>query len=263
MLKRILQIFRSPKNPRLFAAQASDLQMSEAARKARIRPHCECLELSETHDGLKKIHELQFHAEVQDRQGDAWKLIESLVQEAIQKKSKEFAPGLVMPPELWSQIMTLPPSIAELKYVRKLYLYGSHLIRLPVEIGEMENLEELDIYTSYKLHWLPYEITRCRKLRRSRASTRALYGNYKYRPPFPHLINGPIEPGEGNCSVCDKSCSSVHRVWISLRVATDVFPLLVHACSEECIKQLPHPEQGYVDHPHMGGLEVAQPQRKY
>ena len=32
----------------------------------------------------------------------------------------------------------------------------------------MANLKELDIYTSYKLHWLPYEVTRCPKLKLSR-----------------------------------------------------------------------------------------------
>jgi hypothetical protein len=33
----------------------------------------------------------------------------------------------------------------------------------------------------------PYEITRCTKLDQSSVSTRALYGNYKFRPPFLRL----------------------------------------------------------------------------
>lgn len=42
-------------------------------------------------------------------------------------------------------------------------------------------------YTSYSLHWFPYELTRCMNLRDSTVSTRALYGNIKYRPAFPRL----------------------------------------------------------------------------
>lgn len=185
-----------------------------------------------------------------------------LIDTAISKKSEEFAPGLEMPSELWSQIVTLPPSISKLTSVRKLYLYGSHLVRIPPEIGDMVNLEELDIYTSYRLHWVPFEVTRCSRLNRSRVSTRALYGNYKNRPPFPALdvleskLNLP-----SLCSVCRKILrpEEVHQVWISLRVATDVLPLLVNACSDECIRRLPVPAYGYVDHPHKGGPGVPQP----
>ena len=71
--------------------------------------------------------------------------------------------------------------------VKHLVLYGSNLVRIPPEIGAMSSLEEFTPYTSYRLHWFPYEITRCRKLSRSTVSTRALFGNYKLRPPFPRL----------------------------------------------------------------------------
>src|SRR5262249_11692539 len=144
------------------------------------------------------------------------------------------------------------------------------------------SLVEFDPYTSYRLHWFPYEITRCKHLADSRVSTRALYGNYKYRPPFPRLQprttmpNGRVEP-EGlslkygsvssvrNCSVCDRPFEDKrqHRVWISLRVATDVLPLLVNACSQECISNLPTPPDGYVNRPHRGGLDVEQPPRRF
>lgn len=188
--------------------------------------------------------------------------MQDLIEKAASKKSKEFAPGLEMPLELWSQVVTLPASISKLTSVKKLYLYGSHLVRLPPEIGDMVNLQELDIYTSYRLHWVPYEVTRCRKLSRSRVSTRALYGNYKFRPPFPTLgqartrINLP-----GECSVCRRPLDpeAVRQVWISLLVATDVLPLLVNACSDECTKKLPIPAYGYVDHPHAGGMDLPQP----
>jgi len=157
-----------------------------------------------------------------------------------------------------------------MKSVKRLYLYGSHLVRVPPEIGEMDGLEELDIYTSYRLHWLPYEITRCQKLKRSRASTRAFYGNYKYRPPFPRLSSYPLtnsksaEAGEKKCSVCEsKFGGPANQAWISLKVATDVMPLLVNACSEACIQKLPLPAREYVDYPHKGGLDLLQPLDHY
>ncbi len=250
----------SQSNPKkTFSMQAADLQMWQTSRTSGVAPICKCLE---PQYGNKRFPQLKLHAEVQDTNNEGWKALECLISDAISKGAEVFAPGLEMPPELWCQIVTLPPSIARLTSVRKLYLYGSHLVRLPVELGDMVNLEELDLYTSYRLHWAPYEVTRCRKLTRSRVSTRALYGNYKYRPPFPKLgtddskMNLPAE-----CSVCRQPLrpEAVHQVWISLRVATDVLPLLVNACSDECIKQLPPPTSGYIDHPHAGGVGLAQP----
>jgi len=248
-------------NPRkTFAAQAADLQMWQTSRVLGIAPPaCKCLE---PQYGNRRFPQLKLHAEVQDTFSEAWQALESLVADAISKGVEVFAPGLEMPPELWCQIVTLPPSISRLTSVRKLYLYGSHLVRLPVEIGGMVNLEELDLYASYRLHWVPYEVTRCGKLKRSRVSTRALYGNYKYRPPFPKLgtddskANLPAE-----CSVGRQSLRPevVRPAWISLRVATDVLPLLVNACSDECINRLPPPNCGYIDHPHTGGVGLAQP----
>ena len=149
---------------------------------------------------------MRLHAEPQNTECEGWKLLQSLVATAARERREEFSPGREMPAELWTQITTLPASIARLTSVKRLNLYGSNLVSLPPEIGGMENLEELDIYTSYRLHWLPYEVTRCRKLQRSRASTRALYGNYKYRPPFPALNESSQKAGfaSGSCSVCDR-----------------------------------------------------------
>src|SRR4029450_7239360 len=78
----------------------------------------------------------------------------------------------------------------------KLNLYGSSLVRIPPEIGEMESLKEFVPYPSYRLHWFPYEITRCTKLRNSTVSTRALYGNFKFPPAFPRL-DADMETAEG------------------------------------------------------------------
>ena len=126
----------------------------------------------------------------------------------------------------------------------------------------MSSLEDLDVYASHRLHWFPYEITRCRKLRDSRVSTRSLYGNFKDRPPFPQLSDvNPLDRDRSRCSVCDRPLTEgdIHRVWISLRIATDVLPLLVHACSPACVDQLPAPAEGYVERPHTGGPSLEQP----
>jgi hypothetical protein len=144
--------------------------------------------------------------------------------------------------------VTLPPSIGKLQSVKFFSLYGSHLVRIPPDVGEMANLEEFDPYTSYCLHWFPFEITRCKKLRSSRVSTRALYGNYKYRAPFPRLPNISAELTPKSCSVCRGpfTKNELYQRWISLAVATDVLPLLVHACSRECVQNLPsHPKVMY------------------
>ena len=254
-------IFRrgKPKLSKLYYMRPEDQKMWQAAQESRILPSCNCL--APQYEG-GSFGELQFHPEVQDTGCEAWTLLESMIERALARHATEFAPGLEMRPELWCQIVTLPASIGNLKSVRQLYLYGSHLVRVPIEIGDMDNLEEFDAYTSDRLHWLPYEITRCRKLKRSRMSTRVLYGNYKYRPPFPRLgagIDSGLAPSQ--CSVCRRPLpdSGVKQVWISLRVATDVIPLLVNGCSEACLQRLPTPATGYVDYPHRGGLELQQP----
>jgi hypothetical protein len=202
--------------------------------------------------------ELLFHTEVQDTTSDAWKSLEAYIAKIREEGSDELNPRRGIGSEKWEQIVALPKSIGMLESVKVLSLYGSHLVRIPPGIGDMKNLEEFDPYTSRCLHWLPYEITRCQHLTRSRVSTRCLYGNYKYRPPFPRLpqISAVLAPA--TCSVCGEPCTQgkIHQRWISLRVATDILPLLVHACSEKCIDSLPKPAFGYVQRAHCGGLEL-------
>jgi uncharacterized protein (TIGR02996 family) len=223
-----------------------------------------------------------FHLEPQDTECPPWRRLLELVEDAVADGRAEFAPLREMAPDERAQIVTLPPTIARLKAVRHLYLYGSHLVRLPAEVGEMTALEKFTPYTSYRLHWFPYEITRCRILRQSTVSTRALYGNYKHRPPFPRL--GPRTDAAGGraprgaasvggwpaevtrpCSVCGQPFvdRQRHRVWISLGVATDVLPLLVNACSDDCIERLPAPPDRYVQSPHRGGVGLKQPPPHY
>ena len=142
-------------------------------------------------------------------------------------------------------------------------------------------LDVFEPYTSYSLHWFPYELTRCVNLRDSTVSTRALYGNFKYRPPFPRLhprgalaalsTHDDLDPLEWGvesiraCSVCDGPIdpSRFRQLWISLRVATDVLPLLVNACSTACVQALPQPPEGYVAIAHQGGRDVQQPKPRW
>jgi hypothetical protein len=213
--------------------------------------------------------EVRLHTEVQDTSIDAWKRLIEAIEDAAVRKVEEFVPSRILGPEAWNSIVALPASIGKLTSVKKLVLYGSSLVRIPPEIGQMESLEELHPYTSYRLHWYPYEITRCKRLTESRVSTRALYGNYKHRSPFPNLrdeanrealaLSRPIA-----CSVCRRTFDAdrISVRWISLRVATDVLPLLVYACSGECFKTLPTPPENYVDRSHSGGRSLEQPPRR-
>ncbi|MFI6724725.1 hypothetical protein [Streptomyces atratus] len=117
---------------------------------------------------------------------------------------------------------------------------------------------------------------RCQKLTRSTVSTRALFGNEKLRPPFPRLQPAQdsvadldlenLDPRRWGiiaihrCSVCNHPIaqSGFHQVWISLRVATDVLPLPVSACSSTCVAELPDGAKDYIPTPHTGG-RVDQP----
>jgi hypothetical protein len=228
-----------------------------------VRQYASCDCLDENYEPGSG-RELKFHCEVQDTTSDAWIALEQHIAETAASGADELNPIAAIGAERWGRIVTLPRSIKNLKSVKFLSLYGSHLVRIPPEIGEMTSLEEFDPYTSYCLHWFPYEITHCRQLKRSRVSTRALYGNYKYRLPFPQLPKEMDDVTPVACSVCGGPFTEAgpEQVWISLWVATDVLPLLVHACSKKCILALPDPPSGYVEKPHAGGLDVKQPTAK-
>ncbi|MFE9767922.1 leucine-rich repeat domain-containing protein [Streptomyces sp. NPDC005808] len=237
------------------------------------RDRCACFDQSRMRRGVP----VSFHPDRQDAMAPGWLHLLHLVEEAAADGREVFEPLVELSPQERRQIVTLPPTIAKLTAVRKLVLYGSNLVRIPPEIGAMTSLEEFSPYTSHRLHWFPYEITRCSSLRQSTVSTRSLYGNFKLRPPFPRLGptgSGTDEPdlrdldphrwgatGIFRCSVCDRpvDAGSLRQVWLSGRVATDVLPLLVNACSAECVEDLPAPAEGYVSTPHRGGAKVVQP----
>lgn len=257
--------------PRLFGNRWADAVGPGGDEPARDR--CHCLDRRKEHDRTKA----GFHPDRQNTSAPGWLRLLELIDEAASDGREVFKPLVELSPGERRQIVTLPPSIAELTEVKHLVLYGSNLVRVPPEIGAMTSLEEFSPYTSHRLHWFPYEITRCAKLRQSTVSTRALYGNFKYRPPFPMLRQGD-EWGVGaaephrwgaeairSCSVCDGPLADgrLLQVWISLVVATDVLPLLVNACSVECLDALPTPAEGYVSVPHRGGPDVPQPSTRF
>jgi hypothetical protein len=221
--------------------------------------------------------DVRWHVERQDTSSPVWRRLLALVDEAAAEGRELFRPLTEFSPRERREIVTLPSTVARLTAVKHLDVAGSNLVRIPPEIGALANLETFTPYGSYRLHWFPYELTRCRKLKDSTVSTRALYGNYKFRPPFPRLQRAgattsdlesdDLDPGTWGadairtCSVCDRPIdrANVYQVWISLVAATDVLPLLVNACSPACVKKLPTPADGYVKVPHTGGPDVAQP----
>jgi len=195
--------------------------------------------------------------DVQDRSSEAWRKLCAYIELVISEEREEFRPAEGIGPALYQQIYTLPASIAKMKRVKHVHLYGSVLKRIPPEIGQMEALETFSTYTSYDLHWYPYEMIHCKLLRSSKVSTRALYTHLKGKRGFPDLQNNPVRyQGDSiKCSVCRKEMdySQTTQLWISLQVGTDVLPLLANLCSKECEVLLPRPPEGYVQFPHKGG----------
>lgn len=206
---------------------------------------------------------LKIENDVQDRSSVAWKKLCDYIDKVATENREEFSPVEELGQELFAQIHTLPESISQLKKVKKVWLYGSKLKRVPPEIGEMEALEHFDPYTSYDLHWFPYEIIKCKNLKESRVSTRALFGNRKTRMGFPRLNHNPVRyiGDKVNCSVCSRTMTyeQTNQVWISLKVGTDILPLLTNLCSKECESQLPMPPKDYIQFAHKGGADLKQP----
>jgi hypothetical protein len=217
--------------------------------------------------------EVRFHRERQDTSAPGWLHLLALIDEAAADGREVFSPLAGMSRQERRQVVTLPPSVGTLTAVKRLVLYRSNLVRLPPEIGAMASLEMFEPYTSPRLHWFPYELTRCTNLTGSTVSTRQIFGNFKYRPPFPALRQGPVPSGDldpglwgadsiSSCSVCGGPVAErgTRQAWLSARVATDVLPLLVNACSAACIQGLPQGAEGHVRVPHRGGLGVVQPE---
>lgn len=239
------------------------------------RDRCQCV----GHSAATRPAAVSFHRDRQDTEAEGWRHLLTLIDQAAADGRAVFKPFTELSGPERRQIITLPAAIAKLTAVRHLVLYGTNLVRIPPEIGSMTSLEVFEPYTSHRLHWYPYELTRCVRLTSSTVSTRVLYGNFKFRPPFPALQ--PVtSSGEADfasldprvwgtdavraCSVCEGPLTQeLHQVWISCQVGTDVLPLLVHACSAACVAALPQPQSGYVPVPHTGGPDLVQPASRY
>ncbi|MFK8001995.1 MAG: hypothetical protein AB8H86_20535 [Polyangiales bacterium] len=152
-----------------------DAPTKKAIARITRREHCGCSKADPV-----------LHSESQNDNVPGWQKTLSWMATLAESGAEVLEPSSI-PYEEWIDVITLPSSIESLTTVKALRLYRSHLRRIPPEIGRMHSLRELDIYTSYSLHWLPYELTRCRQLRKSRMSTRAMFGNRKTHLAFPRL----------------------------------------------------------------------------
>jgi hypothetical protein len=259
--------------PRLFPNRFADAVGPSSGGPDRDR--CRCV----GHSEATRPATVTFHADRQDTEAAGWQHLLALIHEAAADGRTVFKPFVELSAPERRQIITLPPAIANLTAVKHLVLYGTNLVRIPPEIGAMTSLEIFEPYTSHRLHWYPYELTRCARLADSTVSTRVLYGNFKFRPPFPALRPvthardadfTALDPGVWGadtvhtCSVCDGPVDrELHQVWISRPIGTDVLPFLVNACSAACVAALPEPPPGYIPRPHTGGPDIVQPPSRW
>lgn len=260
-----------PPGPRVFSNRFADAVGPGDIRAGYDR--CACFDYLRVQDPAREV---RFHRERQDTSAPGWLHLLALIDEAAADGREVFRPLVEMSPQERRQVVTLPASVGKLTAVKQLVLYRSNLVRLPAEIGAMASLEVFEPYTSARLHWFPYELTRCTNLKSSTVSTRQIFGNFKYRPPFPELRQEPAPSGDldpglwgaeslSSCSVCAGPITEqgARQAWLSVRVATDVLPLLVNACSEPCVQALPRGAEGYIQGPHRGGLGIAQPEPRH
>jgi hypothetical protein len=159
-----------PQGFRLFRNRWAD---AVGPGEVALRASDDCFQESKVTKRWCRVH---FHSERQDTSAPGWQHLLALIDEAVSDGRERFMPLAEMTLEERRQIVTPPSAIAKLTAVKHLVLYGSNLVRIPPEIGAMSGLEEFTPYTSYRLHWFPYELTRCSQLQRSTVSTRALYG---------------------------------------------------------------------------------------
>lgn len=231
-----------------------DEPTKKAIRRITHREHCDCLG-ARTKKGRLAMPSIHVEPQIEI---DACEKTRNYIDGIASSSGKLFEPSAQMPWEEWVKMITLPKEIEVLDTVEEIRLYGSHLRRIPPEIGKMKALKNFDIYTSYSLHWLPYEILRCRELRDSRMSTRALYGNRNSRLPFPTLSKPVASLVPPVCSVCEGPFEEFEPtpVWSTQRVGTDTVPLLAHCCSKQCINKIPDSPPKYFPRPHQGGPNV-------
>ncbi len=191
----------------------------------------------------------------------AWDIACEVIHTTAKKGLKELNLGKEMDRSDFMALNTLPESIGGLKDLERLVLYASNLSSLPRELSRCGRLKWFEPYKSYRLHWLPYEMKHCSRLSDSCISTRALYGNYRMRSPFPDLNKCKWEwpIGRSYCSVCGLEVACLEQYWTSQVVATDVVPLLVSVCSKSCFERIEDGPEDYIQKPHKGGVLLQQP----
>ncbi len=89
--------------------------------------------------------DVYFHNHEQDETSEAWRALLVAIDETALSGGEMFNPGCLLGSELWGQIRILPSSIAKLVTVKQVVLYGSNLVQIPAEIGQMQKLESLDV----------------------------------------------------------------------------------------------------------------------
>ncbi|MGZ3148263.1 leucine-rich repeat domain-containing protein [Lentzea chajnantorensis] len=201
--------------------------------------------MGETEDGCRCVDRtrqlVRFHPDRQNPASPGWLHLLEVVEEAAADGRALFRPLRELSPVEQHQIITLPPTIAKLTAVEVLDLRGSNLVRVPPEIGAMTSLRRFDPHTSHRLHWFPYELTRCRNLTESRVSADALYADHVFPvlvPPTTDLSR--LDPGTHGtehvraCSVCDGPVTELHQRWVVRHVAEALVPLLANTCSPAC-----------------------------
>jgi len=144
---------------KLFRARFNQRQGTpdSALRPNPVRQYASCRCRSRQYED-QSWQGLKLHCEVQDTTSDAWEALEQYIAEVAASGADEFDPIVAVGPELWEQIVTLPSSIKNLKSVTFLSLYGSHLVRIPPEIGGMTSLTacgKTRFRQSYKRGCLP------------------------------------------------------------------------------------------------------------
>ena len=221
-------------------------------------------ELERRMEGSPAWSESAFHLDPPFNSLRSWEIAQEIIDAHARKGSKELNLGKIMDRSDFMNLNTLPDNIGTLKDLEKLTLYGSNISSIPRAIAGCKKLQSFEPYTSYRLDWFPYEMKKCQKLAKSCISIRALYGNYKLRAPFPDLtkLRWAWLPGTDYCSICEGKSRPTEQYWLSQRVGTDVIPLLVSVCSEDCLEKAGSGEEGYVSKPHKGGLSLVQPSRE-
>ena len=231
-----------------------------------------------------RSHEFLLHKPIR-MPAKVFEKLDSYIAECVKMKASQFYPASVLERGEREFMQELPPSFALLApFVTDINLYSTALVYIPPSIGNFRKLKSFTPYTSYNLHYFPYEILHIGKtLADSTISTRALYGNYKNAMPFPKLPEDPlsapkslqllalqkVEPkdscdvssmitrGTVECSVCrdlfKPSENGIFQYWTSQCSGTDYVPLLINACSISCINAVPDSRKGYPRRPHKGG----------